>query len=312
MSKDLYQVLDVAKAASEEDIRSAYRRHAKATHPDLNPGNKVAEQRFKEYSAAYAILGDAERRKRYDAGEIDETGAERPERTFYRQYAEAEPGFKYERGGDASDYEDLGGIFSELFRRDRADGGTDAGARFRGKGQDIGYSLAIDFLEAVNGTRKRVDLPDGRTLNVTVPPGVADGQRLRLAGMGAPGIGGGPAGNAVMQISIKPHPVFRRDGTTVRSVLPITIKEALAGASVPADTVTGKVNIKVPKGSNSGNVLRLKGKGAADPRSSQRGDHLIELRIMLPEVGDAEFERIVTEWETQHPYNPREMMGGGS
>ncbi len=310
MSKDLYEVLSVAKTATDEEIRAAYRRLAKANHPDLNPGKKEAEHRFKGIASAYSILGDAAKRKRYDAGEIDDDGAERPERKFYRQYAGAETGSRYERGAEFSDYGDLGDIFSDVFGRNRSSDAAGAGAQFRSKGHDIKYRLPVEFLEAINGAKKRVDLPDGRTLDVTVPPGVDNGQLLRLAGMGAPGIGGGAAGDAVIEIGIKPHPMFRRDGTTIRSVLPITLKEAISGASITADTVTGQVNVKVPKGSNSGNVLRLKGRGVPVPRTSQRGDHLIELRIMLPEGADDDLERIVTDWELKHPYDPRKTTGG--
>lgn len=307
-----YDVLGVPKTATDDEIRAAYRKLAKANHPDLNPGNKEAEHRFKEIAAAYAIIGDAAKRKRYDAGEIDETGAEQPERQYYRQYAEAEPGSKYEWGGELGGYDDLGGIFSELFGRGRPGEEHGARAQFRARGADVRYKLAIEFLEAVNGCKKRVDLPDGRTIDVLVPAGVEDGQQLRLARLGAPGIGGGPAGNAIIEIEIRPHAMFRREGTTIKSVLPITLKEALAGASVRVETVTGSIDLRVPKGSNSGNVLRLKGKGVPDPKSSKRGDHLIELRIMLPERPDAELERLVTEWEAQHPYDPRKTMGGGS
>ena len=307
---DPYEVLGVSKTATEDDIRAAYRKLAKANHPDLNPGNKAAESRFKDVSAAYAIIGDAEKRKRYDAGEIDATGAERPERKFYRQYAEAEPGFKYERGGNHAGYQDLGDVFSELFGRGARGGAAGSSPEFRMRGADIQYRLPIDFLEAVNGASKRIDLPDGRTLDVKVPPGMDSGQFLRLAGMGGPGIGGGPAGNAVIEIEVRPHPLFRREGSTIRSVLPITLKEALSGASVRVDTVTGPVDLRIPKGSNSGNVMRLRGKGAPDRETSQRGDHMIELRVMLPDKPDAELEQFVSEWETRHPYNPRTTRGG--
>lgn len=306
-----YDVLGVSKTASDDDIRAAYRKLAKANHPDLNPGNKDAEQRFKEISAAYAIIGDADKRKRYDAGEIDESGAERPpERQFYREYAQAEPGSKYEWGGELGGYDDLGGIFSELFGRGRPGEEHGARAQFRMRGADVRYRLAVEFLEAVNGCKKRVDLPGGRTIDVSVPAGVEDGQQLRLAGLGAPGIGGGPAGNAVVEIEVRPHSVFRREGSTIKSVLPITLKEALAGASVRVDTVTGPIDLRIPRGSNSGTMLRLKGKGVLGAKSSERGDHLIEVRLMLPEKPDAELEKLVTDWEMQHPYNPRTTMGG--
>jgi DnaJ-class molecular chaperone len=312
MSRDLYDVLGVAKAATEQEIRSAYRNLAKANHPDLNPGNKDAERRFKEISAAYAIIGDADKRKRYDAGEIDATGIEQPKRKFYREYAETEPGFRYEQGGDFASYEDLGGIFSELFGRGSSGGTAGAGSHFRGKGPDTGYKLSIDFLDAVNGAKKRIDLPDGRTLDVTIPAGARDGQLLRLAGMGASGFEGGPPGDALIEIGVRPHPVFRREGNLIKSVLPITLKEAVAGARVRADTVTGPVDLVIPKGSNSGNLLRLKAKGALDPQTLQRGDHLVELRIMLPEKVDAELEQLVVAWEAKHSYEPRKAIGDRS
>ena len=213
---DLYNVLGVARDASDEDIRKAYRKLAKENHPDLNPGNPNAERRFKQVAAAYDILGDPEKRRRYDFGEIDETGAQRPERRFYREYAEAGPSYKYERRGDFGGFADLGDIFSDLFGR-AAPGAGAGGAAFRMTGTDVRYTLTVDFLEAVNGARKRVDMPDGKSLDITIPPGLQDGQTLRLKGQGMPGIGGGPAGDALIDVSVRPHPVFRREGNDIRS-----------------------------------------------------------------------------------------------
>lgn len=306
---DLYETLGLAKTATDQEIRSAYRKLAKASHPDLHPGDKAAEQRFKEISAAYAILGDEEKRKKYDAGEIDETGAERqPERRYYRQYAETDPAFKYGAGSDAG-FEDFGDIFSDLLRRQR--GGATPGdehVRFRARGGDALYRLPVDFLEAVNGAKKRIDLPDGRTLDVTIPAGSDNGQVLRLAGMGGEGIGGGPRGDALIEIEVRSHPEFRREGSTIKSTAPITLKEAVAGGSVRVDTVEGPVNVRVPKNSSSGAVLRLRGRGVTQ-RQGERGDHLVELRIVLPETPDAELEQLVTDWETRHPYDPRKSGG---
>jgi DnaJ-class molecular chaperone len=305
---DLYATLEVPRTASDEEIRAAYRRLAKVNHPDLNPGNKAAEQKFKAISAAYEILGDAEKRRRYDAGEIDESGAERqPERRFYRQYAESGPSFRSETGG-FDDFDDLGGIFSDVLRRGRAQSGGGAEG-FRARGGDSRYRLVIDFLEAANGAKKRIDLPDGRSLDITIPPGASEGQVLRLAGMGTPGIGGGPAGDALIELGVRPHPVFRREGNDIRSVVPVTLKEAIAGGSIRVETISGAVDLRVPKSSNSGTVLRLRGRGVAGPHG-QQGDHLVELRVMLPDTPDAELERIVSEWEAKHPYNPRRGSGG--
>lgn len=310
---DLYATLGVERTATDDEIRTAYRKLAKASHPDLHPGDKAAEQRFKDISAAYAIIGEPDKRKKYDAGEIDETGAERqPERRFYRQYAEGEPGggFKYE-AGDGAGFEDFGDLFGDLFRRGRAgaDGAdADGGMRFRARGRDAAYRLRIDFLEAVNGGKKRIDLPDGRTLDVNIPAGVEDGQILRLAGQGGAGLGEGESGDALIEITIRPHPIFKRDGATIKTVVPVTLKEAIAGGSVRVETVEGPVNLRVPKSSSSGAVLRLKGRGVP-VRGSGRGDHLVEIRIALPDTPDAELERLVTEWEDRHPYDPRKAGG---
>ncbi|MEZ5923755.1 MAG: J domain-containing protein [Hyphomicrobiaceae bacterium] len=304
-----YEVLGVSKSASDEEIRSVYRKLAKAHHPDLNPGNKQAELRFKEISSAYGLLKDPEKRRRYDAGEIDEAGNERPpERRAYRHYAEAEPGFRYGSRGGGGEFDDLGGVFSDLFGR-----GSDEErhGHLRMRGQDRLYRLLIGLLDAAGGATKRIDLPDGKTLDVKIPAGVAEGQILRLAGMGGPGIGGGPPGDALVEIGIAPHPVFQRDGDTIRSVVPITLREAIAGGSIRIDTVSGPVDLKIPKGSSSGRVLRLKGKGMPGQRGRAPGDHLAELRIVLPDRPGEELERLVSEWEARHPYDPR-AKGGGS
>lgn len=305
---DPYEALGVPRDASQDDIRKAYRKAAKETHPDLNPGKPEAEQRFKEINAAYDIVGDADKRKRFDAGEIDETGAERPpERHFYREYAEADPNMRYTRSApfgagegheDAFDYD----IFADLFRNR---GGT--GGSFRMPPQDVRYALEVDFLDAVNGTHKVVSMPDGKTLDITIPAGIAEGQALRLKGQGRPGSDGTP-GDAYVTISVRPHPGFTRDGDTILSILPITLGEALNGASIRVDTVDGAVNVTVPKGSKNGAKLRLKGKGA--PRKSGgRGDQLVELQIAPPEGADDALAQFMAEWEKAHPQNPRGKGG---
>lgn len=305
---DLYNVLGVARDASDEDIRKAYRKLAKANHPDLNPGNADAEERFKEGAAANAILGDPEKRKRYDAGEIDGSGVERPERRFYREYAGAGPSYKYERRSGGG-FADLGDIFSDLYGRAGPGGAPGGGGHVRTKGPDLRYSLTVDFVEAVNGAKKRVDMPDGKSLDITIPPGLQEGQTLRLQGQGMPGLGDGPPGDALIEVAVRRHPVFRREGNAINSVVPITVREALAGGSVRVETITGPVDVKIPKGSNSGRVLRLRGKGVPDPRSTQSGDHFVELRVVLPDKPDAELERLISEWEAKHPYDPRQSTG---
>lgn len=307
----LYETLGVAKTATDDEIRAAYRKLAKAHHPDLNPGNKEAESRFKEISAANAILSDPKKRRRYDAGEIDEQGSEKPQqRRFYREYAETEPGFRYGSRGDLGEYDDLGGIFSDLFGQ--AGDGDEPQVRVRVRGQDRLYRLLIGLRDAVSGATKRIDLPDGKTLDVRIPPGVEEGQVLRLAGMGGPGLGGASAGDALVQIEFAPDPVFQREGNTIRTVVPVTLREAIAGAKVRVETLTGSVELKIPKGSSSGRVLRLKGKGMPGRKGAPPGDHLVEIRIVLPDTIDDDLERVVTDWEATHSYNPRRTMGGST
>jgi DnaJ-class molecular chaperone len=300
---DPYQTLGLTKTATDEDIRKAYRKLAKEHHPDLNPGNKDAEARFKDISAAYALLSDPEKRRAFDAGEIDASGQPQAERRFYRDYAGAGAGFRYEQPEDVGGFEDLGDIFADLMRGRRGAGGRSAGeAQFRMQGGDVHYALPVEFLEAVNGAKKRVDMPDGKTLDIAIPAGVKDSQTLRLKGQGMPGFGGGPAGDALITVTVHPHPVFRRDGKDIKSVLPVTLNEALSGGSVQADTITGPVSVKIPRHSNTGRVLRLRGKGV---QGKVKGDHLIELQVVLPPHPDEALEKAVSEWESQHPYNPR-------
>ena len=302
---DPYQALGVSREASQDEIRKAYRRLAKKHHPDLNPGDAEAEKRFKDISAAYNIVGDEEKRARFDKGEIDESGAERPERQFYRDQAEGEPGFKYYRWSGPDDPDDLGDIFGDFFSRQGAQGARGGRRGFKMRGADINYSLPVDFLEAVNGAKKTVTMPDGKRLSITIPAGVNDGQTLRLRGEGQPGIGGGENGDALVTINVEPHPVFTRDGDTIRSPLNITLNEALSGAKVRAETISGPVNVTVPKDANTGDTLRLRGKGVMNRSTGKRGDHLIELRVKLPEAPNDELRKLIAEWEAKHPYDPR-------
>jgi DnaJ-class molecular chaperone len=291
---DPYQVLGVDKTVSQDDIQKAYRRLAKKHHPDLNPGNKQAEERFKDIGTAYDILGDPDKRARFDRGEIDATGAERPQRRYYREYADAGPGAA---GGYASnegfaDFGDMGDIFSDLFRRREGGGGR---TTFRMRGGDVAYRLEIDFLDAVNGAGKQLQLPDGSEIKVTIPAGTRDGQILRLKGKGQPGINEGPPGDALIEILVRPHPVFTRKGDDIHVDLSISLAEAVLGGKVETPTPTGPVTLTVPQWSNADTVLRLKGKGVAKPDGT-RGDEYVRLKIMLPERPDLELEKFVAQW----------------
>lgn len=300
-----YETLGVAPNASQDDIRKAYRKAAKESHPDLNPGKAEAETRFKEINAAYDIIGDAEKRKQFDAGDIDESGAERqPERHYYREYAEADPDMRYRRRGASAgphgngsadvDYD----VFADLFRA-RGEGGT-----FRMPPQDVRYRLEVDFLDAVNGTHKRVVMPDGKSLDITIPAGIGDGQVLRLKGQGLPGSDGKP-GDAYVEIAVRPHAGFEREGHDILSTLPVSLGEALNGASVRVETVDGPVDVKVPKGAREGTKLRLRGKGVPRGKAGGRGDQLVEIHIVPPEGTNEALAQFMAEWEKAHPQNPR-------
>jgi DnaJ-class molecular chaperone len=305
---DPYQTLGVAKTASQDEIRKAYRKLAKQYHPDLHPGDKAAESKFKDISGAYDLLSDAKKRERFDKGEIDEQGHERPDQSFYRQYADGNAGAKYAQG-DFGGFEDMGDVFADLFGgRGGARGAAGGRREFRMPGADVSYSLRASFLEAANGAKKRITMPDGKSLDLSIPKGVKDRQTLRLKGQGQPGIGGGPPGDAYVEIVIEPHAFFTRKDNDVHLVLPVTLAEAVAGGKVAVPTVSGNVTLTVPKGSNTGTQLRLKGKGILDPASGQTGDQYVRLEVVLPEQSDEALETFVKDWAGKN-YDPRRKMG---
>ncbi len=304
---NLYEILGVSKDVSPDELRKAYRALAKKYHPDLRPGDKEAEDRFKEIGAAYDLLSDPEKRKRYDAGEIDDSGAEKADRRFYRDYADGGDGARYywHSSGDGDGRSGFAAedVFADLFGR--TGGGRQGG--FRMRGADATYALSCAFLDAVNGGRQRITLPDGKSLDVTIPPGTRDGQSLRLKGQGRPGMGGGPAGDAYIEIHVLPHRLFRRDGDDIHLELPVTLAEAVLGAKIRVPTVDGPVDLSVPAGSNSGSRLRLRGKGVARPGGG-RGDQFVTLKISLPEKPDDDLKAFVDGWAKTHPYDVRGDM----
>ncbi|MCA1441715.1 DnaJ domain-containing protein [Ensifer sp. IC4062] len=301
MTDDPYQILNVPRTATQNDIRKAYRKRAKELHPDLHPGDKKVEAQFKALSAAYHLLNDPEQRARFDRGEIDASGAERPQQRFYRNFADADQAGRYTSAGGAGEFEDLSDIFSDLFGRGRGGGG------FQARGQDLHYQLEVEFLDAVNGARRRITLPDGNTLDLNIPPGTRDGSTLRLRDKGAPGIGGGPRGDAFIEISVRSHPVFQRKGDDIEVDLPITLYEAVLGAKIEVPTVCGRVSMTVPKGSNTGDVLRLRGKGVKTGHGAA-GDQRVKLQVVLPDKVDPALEALMETWRRAHPYDPRGML----
>jgi len=307
LNEDPYKVLGVARDASQDAIRKAYRKLAKEAHPDLNPGNKKAEDRFKTISAAYDIVGDADKRARFDKGEIDASGTARPsQQDFYRQYADADGG-RYQSSAGFDDFADLSDLFSDMFQRSGRGGAAGRGPR-QMRGQDLRYQLPVDFLDAVNGAKRRVTMPDGRTLDIAVPPGTRSGQTLRLKGKGMPGMNGAPDGDALVDIQVGTHPLFERDGDDIVVELPISIDEAVLGGKVAVPTITGKVSLTVPKGASSGQTLRLRGRGVPAGRNRAAGDQRVKLKIVMPAAIDDELETFMKSWRESHAYNPRAGM----
>ncbi len=300
MSTDPYEALGLTKTATAAEIKKAYRKIARDSHPDLNPSDSKAEAKFKAASAAFDLLKDPEKRARFDRGEIDASGQERPDRRCYRDYAETSQN-PY-RGG-AGDFGDTSDIFSEFFRRQNRS--RSGGAGFRGRGSDRRYTLDVAFLDAVNGGKTRITLPEGATLEVSIPKGTADGQTIRLRGKGEPGPGGGPAGDALITISVTPHPMFRREGDDILMTLPISLDEAVLGGKVAAPTIDGSVQLTIPRGASSGQVLRLRGRGVQPPGDKPRGDQRVELRIVMPPEIDDDLARFLESWRETHGYDPR-------
>lgn len=298
---DPYKTLGVARDASQEQIKSAYRKLARKLHPDLNPDNRQSEEKFKKVSGAYDLLGDPAKRARFDAGEIDANGTERARQS----HRPGGGGEAFHFGNNADD------IFAELLRR-RGKGRSKPWSFFdqdepaAAKGADQQYSLKITLSEAVMGATKRITLPNGKSLDVKVPPGSKDGATLRLKGQGNKVLGGA-SGDALVELKVEPHPFFTREGDDILLTLPVTLGEAVLGGKITVPTIDGKVTLNIPAGANSGTTLRLKGKGV--PSGSGRGDQRVTLKVMLPDPGDSALEDFVRKWSSQHPYDVRSKLG---
>ncbi len=304
MAQDPYRELGVSRSASADEIRKAFRKLAKIHHPDANPGKPAAEEKFKEISGAFDILGDPEKRRKFDAGEMDADG---------RETARAYGGAPFGQGGPGAgrgasfDGVDLNDILGEMFGGRGAAGprggmGGGFGGGFATKGADVRAKLDIDLEEAVAGGKRRLSFSDGRTLDVMIPKGASDGQVLRLRGQGSPGRAG--AGDALIEIAIRPHPVWRREGDNLVMDLPVSVPDAVLGGKVEAETPDGVVTLTVPKGSNSGATLRLRGRGLPQGQGG-RGDLLARIMITLPDVQDEDLERLAADWRRDRPYMPK-------
>lgn len=305
MAGDPYKELGVARSASQDEIKKAFRKLAKTLHPDKNPGDKAAEERFKRITAAFDLLGDKDKRAKFDRGEIDADGREQ-----FRGFGGGGAprgggggpggGFGYSGGpGGRAGFENID--LDEIFGMFGGGARPGTGRPFSTKGQDVKATLEITLEEAISGATRRIQFSDGRMLDVTIPKGASDGQTIRLKGQGAPGRGG-PSGDALIELTIAPHPLYRREGADLTMDLPVSVPDAVLGGKVQVQTPDGAVMMTLPPGSNSGKVLRLKGRGAhAD---GKRGDLLAKLVVTLPETPDDALKKFAEEWREKRPYKP--------
>jgi len=296
MADDPYLTLGVERSATDEEIRRAYLKLVKELHPDINP-KPAAHERFKKVTAAHDILGDATRRKQFDRGEIDANGEVR--RQAQRPHAGAAA-----RGGAGFSGFNSDDVFSDIFSGLRSGRGGFAGNPGPQRGVDARYTLEVDLVEAVQGAKKRVTIPGGGVLDLAVPEGVTDGQVLRLKSKGGAGQRGGEPGDALVEIKVRPHAFFKRAGDDLVIDIPITIDEAVLGAKIEVPSINGRLQITVPKGTSSGQVLRLKGKGIRNPVSSAIGDQLVSVKIVLPVTVDEGLAYFLSEWRQKNKYDP--------
>jgi DnaJ-class molecular chaperone len=307
LARDPYLELGVARTASHDEVRKAFRKLAKQNHPDTNPNDKAAEERFKKVSAAFDIVGDPEKRKKFDAGEIDADGREAMRGFAGGQGPWGAPGGQQRRGGfESQEFEgaDLGDILGEMFGGRGGAGGRGGGfGGFSQRGSDVRARLEVDLEDAIRGGRRRIAFSDGRTIDVTIPKGAQEGQTLRLKGQGSPGRAG--AGDALIEIAFAPHAIYRREGDNHLVMdLPVAVYDAVLGGKIEAPTPDGPVTLTVPAGSNSGARLRLKSRGLPDAKG-HRGDLYARLVVTLPDKADAELEAFAQAWRDKRPYSPR-------
>jgi len=328
--RDPYEILGVSKGAGEAEIKSAYRKLAKKLHPDANKHDPKAASRFAELNAAYEIVGDDEKRKAFDRGEIDAEG--KPRFQGYEGFG-AQPGGGFRQGPGGAQFESFsfgpdgfqrrggGGGFRgggagaggfEDILRNMFGGAARGGAQFEPEdfgqpttGQDLHASLTIDLPEAAKGTKARVHLPTGKDVEVKIPAGLLSGQTIRLKGQGWPSATG-KAGDALITVNVAPHPLFTPDGSDLRLDLPITLYEAALGGKVRVPTLDGAVELAIPAGTSSGRTFRLKGKGLKTKTGT--GDLMATVRIVLPERSDDEFKALMKTWRDKKPYDPRSDM----
>ena len=314
--RDPYEVLGVPRSASEAEIKKAFRGLAKKHHPDTHGNDAGSKKRFQEISGAYDIVGDKEKRAKFDAGEIDAAGNPRGFDSRTQRGGPFGGGFGG-GGGNPRDFNftwdnqtgETEGVRAEDIFADLFGGGRARAGRQRAqaqKGADFSVAVTVAFAEAATGGTRRVVMQNGEQIDVKIPVGVRDGQAIRVKGRGGAGVAGGPAGDIMIQVSVAPHPFMSRDGNDLKMDLPITLKEAVLGGKVPVPTLTGAVSLNIPAGSNSGAVLRLKGKGIPAHGGQGVGDLYVRLVVALPDKPDEELRKFAQGWKDA--YDPRAKM----
>lgn len=301
--KDPYDALGLAKTATQDEIKNAYRKLAKKYHPDLNPGNKEAERKFKDLAAAYEIVGEPKNREKYDKGEWEgqeaPAGGTRRGGPFYQQ-AHSGAGGRYD-----FNFEELDpSVFEQFFG-----GRSRSGRGFATEGQDELYQMEVDLRDAILGAQREITLPSGKRLQVSIPKGIAAGTRLRFAGQGSPGYGGGKAGDVFVEIRLKDDPRFTRQGKDLLFDLPVEVPDAVLGGEARVPTPEGEVLLTIPKNSSSGRRIRIPGKGMFEKGDKVRGDLIVQLRLTLPANAGPEFERLMRDWRERSQPRPE---GGGA
>lgn len=294
--KDPYEILGLTRGANEAAVKASYRKLAKKHHPDLHPGDPKAAERFQELNTANDLLSDPEKRARFDRGEIDAEGHEMGPRMGPGGRAGGPFSGDFQAGRPNAGFseEDLAAFFSRHF--------TEGGPRARTRGADLNYHLNLGFGEAATGTSRRVQMPDGRALDVKIPEGIEDGHSIRLKGQGRAGMGGGPTGDALIEVTVAPHPFLKRSGDDVLMDLPVTLKEAVLGASVSVPTVKGAVKVTIPPGSGDGTKMRLRGRGIRE------GHQMVTLKVAVPPANEPALAAFLREWEPETPFDPRAGM----